>query len=68
MKWIRSFNSAAERFGRRFSNLHVRLFAAFLLIVHCLMLWAIPGYTSTFLGALATTLGVLTVFRADPVR
>lgn len=66
MKWIRYFNSVAERFGSRFTNLQIRLLAAFLLLVHCLMLWAIPAYTSTFLGALATTLGVLTVFRADP--
>jgi hypothetical protein len=42
--------------------------AAFLLAVHCLMLWAIPSYTSTFLGAFAVTLGALTVFRPDPPR
>ena len=68
MKWIRYFSSAAERYGSRFSNLQIRLLAAFLLAVHCLMLWAIPSYTSTFLGAFAATLGALTVFRPDPPR
>ncbi|MEX3776626.1 hypothetical protein [Pseudomonas sp. MYb118] len=63
MKFLTAFSQAAQRFGNRFSNLQIRVFAGLLYAAHWLVPWAIPSYDSPLLGVFAITLFVLTLGR-----
>ncbi|MNI20859.1 hypothetical protein D3C73_743570 [compost metagenome] len=70
MKFLTVFSQAAQRFGNRFSNLQIRVFAGLLYGAHWLVLWAIPSYDSPLIGVFAVTMFVLTYGRkrSEPVE
>jgi Na+/melibiose symporter-like transporter len=66
VSFLNRCSQAARRFGDRFSNQQLRVFAVLVLAVHYLLVWALPAFESSVLFVFAVTLLVLTVGRSVP--
>ncbi|WP_421527327.1 hypothetical protein [Pseudomonas brenneri] len=66
MKFLSDLSQAAQRFGNRFSNRQMRIFAALLYVATLLMSRVIPPFLTTQLTVFAITLFVLSLGRRCP--
>lgn len=68
MTFFKALDQVAKRFGNRFSNLQLRLFAVAMALGHLLIAWAIPSYRSPYLFIFAIVLFISTIPRRCPRR